>query len=211
MTATTEEITTLEAKLAELKRSVAIPPTVVGPLKLDLGCGAPARREHNQTTKALGWVGVDVRALPGVDIVCDLLQLAWPWPDSSVDEVTCSHMVEHIPRLNRIHFFNELWRVLKPSAKVTIITPHWCSARAFGDMTHEWPPVAEYFWAYLDKKWRAENDVTDVDYLCDFTGGTQGYSEAPWLAGRSMEYKLAAFREQKAAAEDMVSVIIARK
>jgi SAM-dependent methyltransferase len=226
--ATIEEINALEQKLAEMKRSVAIPPAVPALLKLDLGCGTQKLRQHNQTTKEIvmvtvetptgpvtvpsgGFTGVDIRPLPGVDVVCDLLQPEWPWPTSSVDFVNCSHMFEHIPRQQRIHFCNELWRVLKPGAKAEISTPYWCNHRAFGDMAHEWPPVSEYFWLYLNKKWRQENDIEEVGYLCDFDGGVSGYSPAPWLNGRTVEYMTNAFQTQKGAAEDMKSVLIARK
>lgn len=207
---TVEEIAEMERKLAEMKRSVAIVPAVQQPLKLDLGCGSPKLREHNQTSKAEGWTGIDAVALPGVDVVCDLTE-TWPWPDSSVDEVNCAHMLEHVPANKRIQFCNELWRALKPGAKARIVTPHWCSPRAYGDMTHEWPPVAEMFWTYLDKKWREDNSVVSPAYRCDFTGGTQGYSPTAWLNGRTLEFQLDAFQSKKAAADDMISVITARK
>jgi predicted SAM-dependent methyltransferase len=43
-----------------------------------------------------GWVNVDCRPLPGVDVVCDLEQIPWPWKDNSVDEVLMSHFLEHL-------------------------------------------------------------------------------------------------------------------
>ncbi len=57
-------------------------------ISLDLGCGA---------NKHPGFVGLDVRDLPGVDIVHDLNVYPWPLPDESVNRITCSHVVEHIP------------------------------------------------------------------------------------------------------------------
>src|SRR4030042_4794091 len=95
-------------------------------MKLDLGCGKNKRE---------GFIGVDVRAFDGVDQVIDL-SAPWPWEDNSVDEVNCSHMVEHLKAEERIHFVNELFRVMKQSAKCTIIVPHWASCRAYGDLTH---------------------------------------------------------------------------
>src|ERR1700751_2644070 len=93
------------------------------PLKLDLGCG---------TRKKDGFVGVDIRNFKGVDKVADLTK-GWPWKNNSVDEVYCSHFIEHLEVPERIHFVNELYRVLKPGATALIITPHWCSHRAYGD------------------------------------------------------------------------------
>lgn len=55
---------------------------------LDIGCG-----ENKQP----GFVGLDVRDLPTVDIVHDIQQFPWPLPDESVTNAVCSHLVEHIP------------------------------------------------------------------------------------------------------------------
>ena len=79
-------------------------------------------------------------------------------PDSSVSEVYCSHFLEHLDHNQRnperVRFMNELYRVLVPGGRATIITPHWASNRAYGDFTHADKPVAELFYAYLSKEWR---------------------------------------------------------
>jgi hypothetical protein len=95
-------------------------------LKLDFGCG-PNKRE--------GFQGVDSIAFPGVDFVVDLRQ-RWPWEDNSVAEAHASHFIEHLTAMERVHFANELYRVLKPGGKCTVIVPHWGSCRAYGDPTH---------------------------------------------------------------------------
>jgi hypothetical protein len=208
--ATIEEINELERRLADMKREVAIPPGPPKPLKLDLGCGALARRVHNKTTKEEGYTGVDILQLPGVDIVGDLIHSEWPWPDNSVDEAICSHFLEHVPAGRRAHFANELWRVLKKDAKATFVTPHWLSERAYGDPTHEWPPICEMTWAYFDAKWREESTISGP-WKCDLVGGTKGYSESARIAGYNQERKLKAFSAEARAAEDMVSILTARK
>jgi SAM-dependent methyltransferase len=215
-----ETIAELEARLAAAKAAAASLPS----LKLDLGCGVK---------KQPGFIGVDSRAFPGVDVVCHLGRDTWPWPDSSVDEVSCSQMLEHIPGKDvdfklaidwdgkdhtltkvisypRVHFFNELWRVLKPGGKGTFATPHWCSPRAYGDPTHEWPPVCEWTWAYLDKDWRAREAPHDDMFTCDFTSG-YGYGIAPWLVGRNPEYVQDALQKFKEAATDIIATLTARK
>jgi hypothetical protein len=161
-------------------------------LKLDLGCGK---------NKKPGFTGVDSIKFDGVDTVFDLTR-QWPWPDESVDEVHSSHFVEHLTGEQRIHFFNELYRCLRKDAKATIITPHWRSGRAYGDMTHQWPPVVEMFWYYLDKNWRAAN-APHVPLNCDFAC-TWGYSLAhPWPL-KNQEAQGFALQHYSEVAQDMI-------
>lgn len=174
--------------------------------RLDLACGKNKRE---------GFVGVDALALPGVDQVVDLRQ-PWPWKDGSVEEVHASHFIEHLTSPERIHFFNELYRVLRVGGKATIITPHWASNRAYGDPTHQWPPVAEMAWYYLLRSWRTEQAPhTDVQwnpqgFSCDFDA-TWGYSLNPLIAPRNPEYQQHALQFFKEAATDMIATLTKRE
>jgi len=56
-------------------------------IKLDIGCG---------DNKQPGFVGMDYRDLPGVDIVHNVELFPWPLPDESVILSMCSHLVEHL-------------------------------------------------------------------------------------------------------------------
>lgn len=150
-------------------------------MKLDLGCGS---------RKQPGFEGVDHHPFEGVDHVLDLRQ-RWPWDDSSVDEVHSSHFVEHLTNPERVHFWNELYRVLKPGkfengqpvgGTARIIVPNWSHASAYGDPTHQWPPFSEWAVLYLDKQWRAGN-APHTDLTCDFLYITGG-SWDEWLATR---------------------------
>ena len=127
------------------------------PLKLDLGCGP---------NKQPGYIGVDRIDFVGVDVVHDL-RTPWPWADGSVSEVFSSHFYEHLTNPERVHFLNELHRVLVPGGKATIIAPHWSNACAYGDPTHQWPPVTEWAALYWNQAWRAAN-APHADYACDF-------------------------------------------
>lgn len=168
--------------------------TPAGPIKLDLGCGTRCKD---------GFVGVDSRAFAGVHVVCDLGKEAWPWDHNSVDEVHCSHMLEHLTMPERVHFVNELHRVLKPGAKAAIITPHWASARAYGDPTHQAPPVSEWFYPYLNIEWRKVNAPHVMDmYTCDFDWGT-GWAPHPEIAFRNEQFKQFAMTFYKEAAQDL--------
>ncbi len=104
-----------------------------------------------------GFISVDIA--PPADQIVDLSG-PWPWADSSVSEVLAHDVIEHIGDiqafntnqawwmrvnkfpsirhpLGRLHFMNELHRVLKPGARATIETPN--AARGCGfpcDPTH---------------------------------------------------------------------------
>jgi hypothetical protein len=96
-------------------------------LKIDIACG-----ENKHT----GCIGIDVRALPGVDIVHDLESFPWPIPSGTVAEAIASHYIEHIKPWLSIAFMNEVWRVLVPGGKFTAITPYAGSPAYWQDPTH---------------------------------------------------------------------------
>jgi SAM-dependent methyltransferase len=175
-------------------------------LKLDLGAGK---------NKKEGFTGVDAISFPGIDVVADLRE-KWPWADSSVAEAHCSHFLEHLERLERIHFVNELYRVLVPGGTCSVIVPHWASNRAYGDMTHCWPPVSEMWFYYLDKNWRMANAPHDDiehnprGYNCDF-GATWGYSLHQHLTTRSQDYVQHAMSFWKEACQDTIATLTSRK
>jgi SAM-dependent methyltransferase len=169
-------------------------------LKLNLGCGK---------SKMEGFKGVDVRKFDGsdaVDIVCNLGVDTWPFEDESVDEAYCSHMIEHLSADQRVHFVNELDRVLKPGAKCLLIAPHWGSCRAYGDMTHVWPPVSEFWFYYLSKAWREANAPHNDKYTCDLAV-TWGFNLHPEIQAKNEEGKRYALQFYKEAAQDIVATI----
>jgi SAM-dependent methyltransferase len=176
-------------------------------VKLDLGCG---------TKKREGFRGVDRRVFPGVDVVHDLRKMPWPFEDNSVHEVHCSHFFEHLhcneDKPERVQFCNELYRILVPGGKATIITPHWSSCRAYGDFTHADKPVSEFFWLYLSREWRArEAPDTDIawnekGFSCDFHV-VAGHTVRPELRVKSDQTQQFAATHYKDAIEDMFATL----
>jgi predicted SAM-dependent methyltransferase len=130
-------------------------------LKLDLGCGDNVRE---------GFLGVDFVKTPSVKYVHDLFTFPWPFKESSVEEAHLSHFFEHVPAKTRPRFMDELFRVLAPDGKVTVITPYFNSVRATQDYTHEWPPISPNSFLYFNRKWREDNKLTHGHYQmkCDF-------------------------------------------
>ena len=143
-------------------------------LKLDLGCGR---------NKQAGFTGVDFYC-DEADIKHDLFTFPYPFADSSVSEIFCSHFLEHVPGELRWPFFEECWRILKPDATMRIFVPSWKSDRGYGDMTHAWPPVVGMAFHYLNKGWREANKLTygkydlkcNFDHQCGPTGITQEFA-----------------------------------
>lgn len=176
-------------------------PDPPAPLRLDLGCGK---------NKKPGFLGVDALKFEGVDVVHDLASsVLWPWAAGTVEEVHASHFVEHLHAGARIHFANELFRVLKPGGTATIITPHWNSPRAYGDLTHAWPPVSEWWFLYLSKAWRDTNAPHNADYTCDFPQPVIGYSPNMGLcAGRNQEYVQHMVTTARGGADDLCATLV---
>ena len=106
----------------------AVPPEVADAYRkgivLDIGCGS---------LKQIGTVGVDQRALLGVDVVCDF-ERGLPFRENSVAAAYSIHSVEHMRDL--ITFMVDLYRVCAPGARVYIKTPYYTSRKAFIDPTH---------------------------------------------------------------------------
>jgi SAM-dependent methyltransferase len=169
------------------------------PLRLDFGCGK---------NKRPGFQGCDRIAFEGVDHVFDIGRERWPFEDGSVTEAHASHFIEHLTATERVHFVNELHRVLIPGGTCAIIVPHWASNRAYGDPTHQWPPVAEMWFYYLSQEWRDGNAPhTDAKhwgegFACDFAA-TWGYAMHPALTTRNAEYQQHAMAWYKEAAQDI--------
>lgn len=174
-------------------------------IKLDLGCG--------KNKIGPDWIGVDCLSFDGVDVVCDLSAKVknkfklWPWEDNSVDEIHASHFVEHLNQEQRVHFVNEIYRILKPGASCKLIAPHWASCRAYGDLTHQWPPVSEFWFYYLSSQWRDVNAPHNVDYKCNFNA-TWGYSMSQDLMTKNQEYQNFAITNFKEAAQDIIATLI---
>ena len=96
------------------------------PLDIELGCGD---RKRSSTS-----VGVDNRALPGVDIVGDALEVLRSLPSNSVRSITSFHFVEHIDNLEDL--LVESARVLTDDGVFRATAPHFSNPYYYSDPTH---------------------------------------------------------------------------
>jgi len=135
-------------------------------LQLDIACGK---------NRKPGFTGVDIWV--GADIVADLEKFPWPFEDNSVDEIFCSHYIEHTPDL--ISFANELYRIMKVGTKAEIIAPYYSSIRAWQDPTHL-RAISENTYLYFSKEWRTINKLDHYPITADFDFECNYYLDPAW-------------------------------
>lgn len=112
-------------------------------IKLDVGCGG---------NKQKNYVGMDKRALEGVDIVHDVESFPWPIEGEIVTDAICSHLIEHIKPWLFIDFMNELWRVMRVGGVVAMQAPYGVNHLFVMDPTH-CNPVNHATFQYFDPKY----------------------------------------------------------
>lgn len=137
-----------------------------GKVKLDVGCGAEPRGEDFITVDRYVGSPVHVRRLVKQDdgtmaevvapepLTADIQADMWdiPVPDASIDEIWCSHALEHVPMRQVPAALKEFLRILKPGARAIIQVPNfdyvarywltggdrpWAEQMVFGLQDHE--------------------------------------------------------------------------
>ncbi len=113
-------------------------------VRIDLGCGR---------NKPAGYIGVDMREFPGVDIVYDL-ELGLPFPADYADEVRAHHVLEHLS--SPLGIMWEIWRVLRPGGTLEFEVPSSRGEGAFAHPGHKswWNKTSFYF--YCEDQLREE-------------------------------------------------------
>lgn len=95
--------------------------------KLNLGCG--------KNKSVIEAVTVDINPQTGADIIHDLNKFPWPLSDNEFDAIYCMDILEHLDDLVRV--MEEIYRIARPCARVTITVPHFSCANAYTDPTHK--------------------------------------------------------------------------
>jgi SAM-dependent methyltransferase len=107
-------------------------------LQLDIGCGGKKAGPD--------YIGMDLRDLPGVDIVHDVTMYPWPLPDESVIRAICSHLVEHIPPHPPDSRLSGLVGLLIDNGMI--------SESQAGEALGDWRDLSPRFVRFMDEVWR---------------------------------------------------------
>lgn len=92
---------------------------------LDVGCGA---------NKTEGAIGLDNNPRTNADVIHDLGELPYPFPDNEFDLVVSNHVVEHVPDV--MGFIGELHRVTRHGGRIKLLCPHYTNPDWPNDPTH---------------------------------------------------------------------------
>lgn len=93
---------------------------------LDVGCA---------THKMPGAIGIDIDKSSDADIYHDLNIYPYPVEESSIDQIYAKHIIEHLEDPKR--FMAEIQRILKPSGRAFIETPHFSCRVAYSEPQHK--------------------------------------------------------------------------
>ncbi len=95
-------------------------------MKIDFGCGQKKKE---------GYIGVDMRQLPGVDIVHDMNNAPYPFADSVADQILMDNVLEHLDDPLRV--MEEIYRISADGGQVVVSVPYFRSFYAVIDPTHK--------------------------------------------------------------------------
>lgn len=128
-------------------------------VSLDIGCGAYKRH---------GAIGMDVRPLPGVDIVHDFTQFPYPIPDEVCMLVTANHVLEHIPKWGcpaQVHAITQL-----------LIKKGVFTQKEADEYIGE-TQVFSYLMRFMDEAWRVSKVGGQLAMVLPYAGSTGFYQD----------------------------------
>ena len=164
-------------------------------VRLNLGCGHIALE---------GYLNVDRRALPGVDIVCGVDAL--PFEDGEVDEVYSAHLLEHFPQEQLVRDILPYWiGLLKPGGTFRAVVPDAeAMIRRYADNDYPYPDLREVMFGSQDYDGNFHFNMFTPDSLCRILrdAGLIGVEvvDRARRNGKCFEFEIRALRPQGARA-----------
>ena len=124
---------------------------------LDIGCGC---------NKTPGFIGMDINPRSDADVFHSVNTIPYPFCDDEFDEIFMNHVIEHVDDFFAV--MQEIYRIIKPTGKIYIRTPHFSSLSSFTDPSHRIHLSSESFryfypgdcWSfYTTAKFRCQVEV----------------------------------------------------
>jgi SAM-dependent methyltransferase len=117
-----------------LKEATVAAAPVRAPKVLDIGCG------RNKTP---GAVGLDSNPRSEADVIHDLDDVPYPFPDDEFDLIIGNQVIEHVDDVLAV--VAELYRIARPGAIIRLDTPHYSDIASYTDPTHKRHLTTESF------------------------------------------------------------------
>ena len=198
--------------------------------KIDLACGDNKRE---------GYIGIDKVKTDSTDYVWDLAIYPWPIESESVEEINCSHYLEHIPHRNtkkelemvlaESSSFEEFKQKMQekedePDGFVKFINEIYRILKPEGKVHIVSPyytsmrafgdPTHERYISdssfwYLDKKWMTDNNLSHYGLNCDFKVKVSYYISNE-MTLKSEDVRREAFKNDWNAIDDILVELIKR-
>ncbi len=96
-----------------------------------------------------GFLNLDKRKLPGIDIAHDLEVIPYPIESNVCLTILGSHIWEHLKPWKTIDIMNELWRIMKVDGQLALSMPYGVNELFQQDPTH-CNPSNQATWQYFD-------------------------------------------------------------
>lgn len=128
-------------------------------VSIDIGCG-PSKRK--------GSLGMDVRPLPGVDIVHDFNNFPWPIPDNVAMLVTANHVMEHIPKWGAPPQIHALAQLLVKKGLLSQKELDQCVGET---------QIFSYLMRIMDEIWRITKDGGQFAMVYPYAGSAGFYQD----------------------------------
>ena len=110
-------------------------------MKLNIGCGNDIRE---------GWINLDRYPINDKVTYFEINIFPYEWKDGSIDEIYCSHVLEHTNKVDVI--IHEFTRILKPGGILHIKLPVFSN----GWKHRGWYHVKTYFHSLYGANWKAK-------------------------------------------------------
>ncbi len=139
---------------------------------LHLGCGRKGR-DFGECSEPAEVITLDAEAHLSPDIVCTLGRDPIPLPDNSIDAAVAVHVLEHIGRQGEtaewFHFWEELYRVLRPDGELHFTSPMWSSVWCWADPQHVRALSPQAFVFFAQDSYRVpDSAISPYKIRCDF-------------------------------------------